>query len=312
MRYCVSVIIPSYNSAAYIEQAISSALSQHNVCCEIIVVDDGSIDNTKDKLKPFHGAIRYFEQPNSGPSAARNKGINNSTADFIAFLDADDIWMPEKLECQLELLLSRDTIGLVTCGRMHVNQQGALGSTYIPPVNRYAQRRIIEQLAIENIVGGASSVLTRRSVLLDIGCFDDGLAVSEDTDLWIRIAQKYEIKCVEKPLLHYRHVANSQSSHALRNIENQLILAGRLLRQGVITRSVKNKALCYKYYCAAISSIQSQCISEARRYVLHSCSCAPFYFMSRVDMIALLVRIMVGETVFSLYRRLKYSGSSKL
>jgi glycosyltransferase involved in cell wall biosynthesis len=109
----ISVVIPTYNSAAYLPAAIDSAFNQTLPPFEIVVIDDGSIDNTVEVLKPYEVRIRYIFQENKGPAAARNRGIAEANGDLIAFLDSDDVWLPEKLELQVPVLTENPKIGLV-------------------------------------------------------------------------------------------------------------------------------------------------------------------------------------------------------
>jgi len=113
MNPLVSVVIPVYNSAEYIVETIKSALAQHYKPFEVIVVDDGSTDNTKDLLEPYLHRISYLYKENGGPASARNTGVNNAKGEYIAFLDADDLWMPEKLARQMDVFNQDKSIGLV-------------------------------------------------------------------------------------------------------------------------------------------------------------------------------------------------------
>ena len=109
----ICVIIPTYNSARFLPEAVESALYQTFSPEEVIVVDDGSTDNTEDVLEPFRGRIHYIRQENQGPAVARNRGISEAKGDLIAFLDADDVWVPDKSEKQVDLLMENPRIGLV-------------------------------------------------------------------------------------------------------------------------------------------------------------------------------------------------------
>ena len=109
----ISVIIPTYNSAVFLPEALQSVLSQTFLPQDVIVVDDGSTDDTEDVLEPFRRHIHYIRQENQGPAVARNRGIAEAKGDLIAFLDADDVWVPEKLERQVNVLIENPRIGLV-------------------------------------------------------------------------------------------------------------------------------------------------------------------------------------------------------
>lgn len=300
----ISVVITAYNSAAFIAEAIESALRQTHAPAEIVVVDDGSTDNTAGIVSTYAPRIRYIKKANGGPSSARNLGIESTTGEYVAFLDADDVWMPEKLREQAALLQSADPVGMVTCGRRYMDQQGVVAETIVPSLNALSRKSLIEELSIANIVGGASAVLIRRSVFQDCGMFDNDLHVSEDTDMWIRIAAKHDIKCVEKPLYLYRCVENSQSSNAHKSISNQFQVTDRLLSRGIISKSVWHKALSYKYSCAARSSLQNDNRRDALIYIMKSFRHAPPYFMRDGHMLLLMIRIIIGDTLFGTASRL--------
>src|SRR5687768_8169523 len=117
----ISVIIPNYNYGIYLGQAIDSVLKQTYSKVEIIVVDDGSTDNSQDILIKYKEKITFIKQANKGVGAARNTGVKNSSGEFVSFLDSDDIWLPTKLERQLEVMLADDEIGLITCGTREFN-----------------------------------------------------------------------------------------------------------------------------------------------------------------------------------------------
>lgn len=185
-RPAISVIIPAYNTAAYIAETLSSVVSQTFTNFEIIVVNDGSPDTTdlEAALAPFAARIRYFVQPNRGLSAARNVGIAAAQGDLVAFLDSDDVWEPDYLEHQLAVL-ERDDLAVVysnattfgdplRAGRLFMDMHPSSG-----PVS-------IESLVTQrcNVM---VSVLARRQALKAAGLFDESLRSSEDFDLWLRV-----------------------------------------------------------------------------------------------------------------------------
>ena len=136
----VSVIIPAYNGDRYIAQAVESVLTQTYTNWEIIVVDDGSTDDTRQALQPYFDRIRYFSQENQGVAAARNRGIQESKSELIAFLDQDDFFLPDKLAAQVALFRSSNSLGIVNSGWRLVNDQGETISDiksweYFPTLN---------------------------------------------------------------------------------------------------------------------------------------------------------------------------------
>lgn len=200
----ITVVIPAYNSARYICDAIDSVLNQTFKDYEIIVVDDGSTDNTMEVLKKYETVIRYIFQENKGPNAARNAGIINSSASYIAFLDADDVWLPQKLEKQMELLSAEPELGLVGCGFYKIDEsdniiQQANGASYKD------RGSLLKDLSIRSIASGsASGIIISRECFKKSGLFDESLRGSEDRDMWLRIIRNYEAKFVSEPLVRIR------------------------------------------------------------------------------------------------------------
>ncbi len=199
-RY-VSVVIPTYNRAGMLKRAIESVLRQSYKNFEIIVIDDNSRDKTKETMKSFNDdRIRYIKnKENLGGSAARNIGIKNAKHYYIAFLDDDDEWLPKKLEKQVKLLnfLSKDFCG-VYCGTARYKD-----GKQIKIQNPIHEGDIFEELLYENYIGSTSSVLVRKSALMEVGGFNEELPASQDLELYLRLAKRYKFKAVKEVLLKY-------------------------------------------------------------------------------------------------------------
>lgn len=210
-NHLISVIIPTYNRAHYICEAIDSALAQTYKNIEIIVVDDGSTDNTKDIIHQLYNSkVTYILQKNAGPSSARNNGIKHSKGDLIAFLDSDDVWLPEKLEKQVKLIDQSHDIGLVACGIYKIDSDKNIVGNPVINRNYNSKRSFLKELMIHNIItGGGSNSLIRRECFERVGLFDENLWIGEDWNLWLRIAKQYEVRFVEEPLIKYRIHGNN-------------------------------------------------------------------------------------------------------
>lgn len=198
----VSVVIPNYNYARYVSAAVESALSQTYTHVEVIVVDDGSTDNSIEVLRTFENKIRIIQQKNSGQSISRNRGISEARGDFVAFLDADDLWMPTKLEKQMALFRN-PSVGLVYCG---VNLTDSDLKTIEIQRAEYRGRTLYAhtEYARAVVLGGESTAVVRKEVFLRAGLFDPALSLSAGWDMWRRIASAYEIDFVDEPLIQYR------------------------------------------------------------------------------------------------------------
>jgi glycosyltransferase involved in cell wall biosynthesis len=218
----VSVIIPTYNSGRFIAQAVQSVLSQTYQQFEIIVIDDGSTDATRDILLEFDGYIQYCYQENCGPSAARNAGIKIAGGDYICFLDADDIWMPNKLEIQLAFMAQHEDISLVFSDMEEWDLDKRLPRSFLETkafrsdiVSQTPIQDTFKKLLIENFVL-TSTVMARKECFVKAGLFDESLRVAEDRDMLLRITAYFKIACIPFILGKKRaHESNISSSAEL-------------------------------------------------------------------------------------------------
>ncbi|MBL8013008.1 MAG: glycosyltransferase [Candidatus Omnitrophica bacterium] len=195
----VSVIIPTYNRGSLIARALNSVLSQSFKDFEIIVIDDGSKDNTQTVLNAFDGKIRYVYQANGGIARARNRGIELAKGAYIAFLDSDDYWAPEKLAVQVKILDANPKVGIVY-GRMPIVNEA--GDVLGMKPNGISGKNFHELLRVWGDLP-TSSVMTRKECFVKAGVFDPELPPMEDIDMWIRIAHTYDLYEVEGKTLAY-------------------------------------------------------------------------------------------------------------
>lgn len=206
----VSVVIPAYNAGRFIAETIDSVLSQTCRPTEVIIVDDGSTDDTCQQCEPYQDRVAYVRQANQGVAAARNHGVRRATNEFVAFLDADDIWHPRKLELQCAALAARPTLGLLGTGTFDW-PQGA-----VPCCDgMQVQVELVSwpSLVVRNYFT-TSSMLVRRELLERVGGFDPQLQGPEDYDLWLRLTEAAEAGNLELPLTGYRMVAGSLGKQA--------------------------------------------------------------------------------------------------
>lgn len=214
----VSVIIPTFNSFGFLIEAVDSALAQTYQAIEIIVVDDGSTDDSAQVAARYGDRIRYIRQDNQGPSGARNTGIRNSRGRFIAFLDADDRWLPGKLARQVPLLEADISVGLVHSSCYIIDAQGIRVGTKSVDLTEDCD---IHALLERNRVSCLTAVV-RRAALDTVGLFDTSLRGPEDWDLWLRIAAKYTVMAAQEPLAEYRVTDGSVSKNARRMYQDEL------------------------------------------------------------------------------------------
>ena len=231
----VSVVIPAYNAATTLDETLRSARSQTHRMLEIIVVNDGSIDDTLGIAKQ-HAAVdsrvRVFTQDNAGVAAARNTGWRSAQSDLIAFLDADDLWAPTKIERQIQALKAGGAqIGLVYCWSVRIDS-----TSTITRVREGAQVAgdVLEQIMAGNFVGNGSSALVRRNALIDAHGFESGLRAAraegcEDWLLLCRVAEGYHFAVVPEHLVGYRNLPENMSSNRPRMLQSWMLAHDELL-----------------------------------------------------------------------------------
>ena len=207
----VSVLTATYNAAAFIETTLASALNQTFDDLEIVVIDDGSVDDTPEvvqRVMQSDARIRLVQQANCGPSATRNRGIDEARGALIAFLDHDDLWLPEKLALQVALLDAHPDVGVASCysaviDRDHRCLGWRLGGD--------ATGEVYAEMLEWDMVSGGSVALIRREALERVGRLDQTLRFREDWDLWIRLARQVLFATVPRTLVGYTRSPHSSS-----------------------------------------------------------------------------------------------------
>jgi len=268
----ISIVIPTYNCAKYICEAINSVINQTYKNVEIIVVDDGSTDNTREILKPYIDSkkIRYFYEENSGPAKAKNKGIRIADGEYIAFLDSDDMWLPDKLKSQMDFFRSHPNIKAVHCDLDFFNADNILN-------NIFDKKRLIQEgwifedyLLLRSWVF-LSCLLVRKTVLDTIGLFNESLYTAEDTNLILRIAKKYRFGFVDKILVKRRMHGKNLSQIGVenygtfKNLDNIVELYPELHPS---RSKLMRKAYEYRYASIGYSNFYKSDYTKARNFLL--------------------------------------------
>lgn len=270
----VSVIIPTFNRAALVTQAIDSALSQTRVPEEVIVVDDGSTDETPDLLAQYGRSIRVIRQVNRGRSAARNAGLQHSTGDLIVFLDSDDLLTPTSIEVRARVFESSPDVGVVY-GDMHVistaGRHLGLHSEYMagPRPTGF----VLSELALRSFV--LMPAMIRRTALGD-HLFDVTLEQCEDYDLWRRLAASCQFQYAAEPVAYYRiHDANTIVTQPSRIKECELLVQQRIHEMPEFQRLCRHqKARAYCHHGAKNAALGNG--ASARRYFARAVRTYPF------------------------------------
>jgi glycosyltransferase involved in cell wall biosynthesis len=206
----VSVIIPTYNRAWCLREAVDSVLAQEFKDFDLIVVDDGSSDHTPRLLQEYGDSIQVLRRRNRGVSAARNAGVCAARGDLIAFLDSDDAWLPGKLSRQVEFFKQHPEILICQTEEIWVKN-----GRRVNPGQRHRKRGgMIFEPSLDLCLVSPSAVMVRRGLFERVGLFDEGLPACEDYDLWLRVSCRYPVHLINTPLIVKRGGHADQLSRA--------------------------------------------------------------------------------------------------
>ncbi|MEB3220224.1 MAG: glycosyltransferase [Nostocales cyanobacterium 94392] len=252
----ISVIIPAYNAEKMIRETVMSVLNQSFSNLELIVINDGSQDSTLDVLSSIKDSrLQVFSYENSGVCMARNRGIERASGEFISFLDADDIWTPDKLEAQLTAL--------------EKNPQAAVAYSWVDYIDEYGnffhQGNYItingsayEKMLVQNILENGSNPLIRREALTKVGVFDESLTPAEDWDMWLRLAELYDFVTVPSVQILYRTSSNSASTNILKMEKSALKLVEKAFSNAPASlQYLKKNTLSTLYHYLTFKSLES-------------------------------------------------------
>lgn len=280
---------------------------------EVLVIDDGSTDNTSEILKQYGSRIRYIYQDHKGISAARNTGIQSANGDFIALLDSDDIWLPPKLEKQMLLFAQYPVVGLISCGAILIDVDGNQIEK-LSVKNYEKNEQLLRALLLKNVIScGGSSAVIKKECFEKIGLFDEALHAAEDWDMWFRITAKYKVHFIDQPYVKIRVSGNSMSAPA--NAKKMIFYEMRMLKKLFFnspthfSRYDRGMAFSHRYFSTAWALMQTKKRLNALGYIIRSLLANPFHFVCQKDYFALLIRIMTGDVLFQIIRQKKAKGT---
>jgi glycosyltransferase involved in cell wall biosynthesis len=301
-RELVSVVIPAYNYGRFVAEAVESALNQTWQPLEVIVVDDGSTDDTRQRLAPYLDRIQYVYQENMGLSAARNTGIRHARGEWVALLDADDLWHPRKTEVQLGVAAIDASIGLV----------GSPGGNDMPPElpdNPPSRAIEVDDCLFGEPVSG-SSTLVRRSVFGAVGGFDESLRSAEDRDMWLRLAVTTRGLQVSTPCWRYREHPGQMSRHAQLIFENYRHVLNKFFAANPAYARERRRAFAYMHLVTANTFFDEENRAGAIGHLVSSWWYQPWSVRtSGAEQMRLrrrwkvAVKFIVGAALFSRLRR---------
>lgn len=285
--------MPAYNAAPFIEDSIHSVLEQDYPHIELIVVDDGSQDNTTEVAEKFGSQVKVLKQKNAGPASARNLGIHASKGTFIAFLDADDVWLPGKISAQVQYLQKHPEIGVVFGGffRWYSDPDGNFSSAPTPLNLNNTTKLVTEHsgwiykdILLDSVICIITAMI-RRSVIEKVGYFDESLQTGEDYDFWLRVSQQFRAAELDRTMAYYRmHATSTTKVPRKENNEYKVLLKnfaayGPAGPDGVAAedRAIKNRffQLCFSHGYFHIRSGDPKVAQEAFIAALHHAPLKP-------------------------------------
>lgn len=264
-KLLVSVILPTYNRAWILKETIDSVLDQDYGNFELIVVDDGSTDETPHLLSAYQGRITVIRQQNQGVSAARNAGIRAASGDLIALLDSDDTWLPGKLTAQVDFFNTHPDARICQTEEIWIRN----GVRVNPGKRHRKQAGMIFERSLALCLVSPSAVMIRKSLLDEVGLFDETLPACEDYDLWLRIAWKHPIHLIHQPLIVKRGGHGDQLSRMPELDRYRIRSIARMLDSDCLSPNQKKAARAMlKTKCAiyAQGCRKRGRIAEAQRY----------------------------------------------
>ena len=272
----VSVIIHTYNNEKFIAETVESVLKQTYNDYEIIVVDDGSEDGTRDALLPYMQKIRYHYKENGGIASAKNAGISLSNAEFIAFLDHDDLWVPDKLKIQMEHFNSNPQVGLVYAKYTSFRNDKELRTKPEKGYSGWIFKELLSKSFIQT-----STVVVRMECLNAVGPYDESFTLGDEYDMFLRVAKRFQCGFIDKALTRYRvHDKNASKNDFLFDKENLRVFKKvynsytdlderekKILRKRIAMYSIKVAGSLYN---------QGQ-LEESKKYQKEAREYLPFY-----------------------------------
>lgn len=291
----ISVVIPVYNGEQTIRETIESILNQTFCDLEVIVINDGSQDSTLDTVKSIPDPrLQVFSYTNAGLATSRNRGIFHAAGDYISFIDADDLWTPDKLDSQFQALQQHPQAALAYSWTDYIDESSQFirrGSHAQPHGNVYSH------LLLNNFIENGSNPLIRKQALIEIGGFDETLKAAEDWDLYLRLAARYPVVVVPLPQILYRESRHSMTTNVVRQEKETLKVIEKAFIQAPETLQPLKKislANLYKYLLFKSLENTNQRASQtlSLRFLYQTVFNQPFLLRTRYFW-TLLIKIML-------------------
>lgn len=276
----VTVVIPAYNAMRYLPETMETALAQTFTDFEVLVVNDGSTDHTAEWVSQVTDPrVRIVSQENKGLAGARNTGIAHAKGEYIAYLDADDLWEPTKLEKQVRCLDENPEVGLVYTWTALADQDGKSTGRVI---SSHAEGNVWQELIEFNMVCCGSTPLIRRSCFDVVGLFSPDVSPSDDWDMWLRIANKFSFGVVKEALIRYRqHPSNSSKNFQLMLDTSRTLIERTFASAPTESLYLRNRSYGSIYLYLGWRAIENMDYKQAMHFRQQACAHRPQFFFSR-------------------------------
>jgi glycosyltransferase involved in cell wall biosynthesis len=292
----VSIILPVYNSEKTLIKTIKSVLNQTFTDFELLVINDGSQDSTLEVIDDIRDPrMKIFSYPNAGVSASRNRGLAKATGEFISFLDADDLWTPDKLEAQFKALQDNPQAAVAYSWSDWIDES----DQFLRPGGHISVNgNVYTNLLLRDFVESGSNPLIRRQALAEVGGFDESLVHGEDWDMWLRLAARYEFITVPSPQILYRVAPGSASFDVWKMEAGSLRIIERAFAQAPESlQKLKREVLGNRYKYLTLKAIEGPPEGRrglaAARFFLHAVSNDPTWLRRTKLMLIVLFKITV-------------------
>lgn len=275
----VSVVLPCYDGARWISRAIESVLAQTYERFELVIIDDGSKDNSKEMIAPYlhNGRVRCIYQNNRGFSAAINRGIKESNGNLIGFIGQDDLWMPNKLELQIKYSTKHPDMGLVCSNYYSVDsEERAIRIERAKMPNLSSRPEVVNKLFLCNFIG-FETVLVKRECFAEVGLFDERMIGCSDHDIWLRIAGQFNIGYLNMVLVKKRqHKLQLSTIRKEDVLRDEFLMVEKALARYPFLKKVERKKLASLYYLLGMTLLQKGDIAAARKSLLKTIRLQPW------------------------------------
>lgn len=298
----VSVVIPCYNSEKWIKQTLNSVFNQTYNNIEVIVIDDGSVDNTKKIVDEYPGNITYIHQKNKGPSAARNLGISLSKGYYIALLDSDDLWINSKIEEQISIFKKNSEIALSISNVKVVTEDLDYLYTNFNKVNS-DRHKLLRDLFLGKITMNTPTIMFKKEILSTVKGFDESLKMREDHFFLMDVVSKYEIHHTTKPLV-LRRINSESISHSF-DLDSTLELFEPFIKKSIIKYPQLKKYI-KDVYASLFFSIAIKYWKDQQKLLANNYMTKAYNYKkvnTRILFYIIIIKLKINYDIYMLFRK---------